>query len=183
MVSMAISELIKSCDICHREGVVLFITTYDKVLCPDCIREYDPPRMTLVTYDLCKTIWNLEAGKHEKLTKVYTFEQCGWYVRSRQTRTHQLMPRSMLTTWYLEFYGTARCGRCPDYKYFSKDATPCLPVICEDYVCKRKPEDINYPPERSKYYEYSPITNAQKHLDNVHRSSGGSAGMDEPSVC
>jgi hypothetical protein len=157
---LSASGLIKECDICHKEDVVLFITNYDKVLCPECIRQYDPPLMTLSTYAMCKTIWNFEVGEYEKLTDLYTFEQCGWFVRSRQTKIFQLVPRSVVTIWHLEYYGSARCGRCSDYKYFDKDASYCLPTICEKYVCKQKAEDINYPSERSKYYEYSQVINS-----------------------
>ena len=95
----SVTDYIKECDICHKEDGILYVTSYEKILCEDCIRKYDPPRMTLVTYDLSQTIFNLEVGEYEKIKNVYTFEQCGWFVRSRQISVYQLVPRAIMTVW------------------------------------------------------------------------------------
>jgi len=142
------------CEMCKDVHDEVYMASSGKYLCESCMRKFNPPRMTLISYTPGQSIFNVEVGKYEKIKTVELFELCGWFRRSLQTSVAGHVHRTTLKVHYLEYYGDQACCRCKEYAYFDRFATKCVHEKCIDFAVKRKPEDRNYPAKGSKYYEY-----------------------------
>ena len=129
-------------------------------MCAACQRLYNPPYMTLIRFDQGSyhRLWNLEVGDYEMFSEVEGIELCGWFVRSEQETLFSLVPKVIATVYHMEYLGDAACGRCVDYRYFESN-DKCLAEACAKVAKPFKPmEDIQYPPERSRYSTWMKIS-------------------------
>lgn len=143
------------CEMCKEWADECYLASNGLYLCLECMRKFNPPKMTLITYNPGgQTIYNIEVGMYERIKSVKSFEDCGWFQRSLQKSASGHVHRSIVNVHYFEYYGAQDCIRCKGYQYFDPYATKCMHEKCVDFAVKRKPEERNYPAKGSKYYEY-----------------------------
>lgn len=143
------------CDMCKCVAKQCFKMP-GNIFCAECLLRHHPPTMTLATFDNNnRIIYNIEVGRYESVNSIETFEDCGWFIRSKQESLYRLMPRVTVNVYHLEYYGTYKCCRCKDHPAFASfGSIICQAAACVSFQEKKKPEDRNYPQERSKFYEY-----------------------------
>lgn len=146
-----------TCPVCKKKAETFWAPRQKKFMCAACQRLYNPPYMTLIEF--CQgsfnKLWNMEIGDYEEFPDSAEIEICGWFTRSRQETLYSYVPKVTAVVYHMEYFGDAACGRCVDYPYFeSKDK--CLAMACKKFAKPFKPPaDIQYPPQRSRYIQWT----------------------------
>jgi hypothetical protein len=142
------------CQACNKENIETFWAVRQELfMCALCQRLHNPPHMTLIKFPngTFSKLWNLEIGGYEDFSEVSEIEICGWFMRSRQESLFSFVPKFIATVYHMEYFGEAACGRCVNYPYF-ESGDHCLAMACKRFARPfRDPEDIQYPPVRSRY--------------------------------
>ena len=146
------------CSECGAMDRVVFLDKKRKrYMCGSCMREYNPPSMTLIKFipSNWNRLWNLEIGEYESINDPKDLADCGWLIRSKQRTLFRPEIEIWAEVYHMELFGDVKCGRCVDYQYF--DAGPaCLAVACEKMAKSKMAEsEIKNRPELSRYVRWT----------------------------
>jgi len=147
----------EKCPSCGKETILYSAKMAHKARCLSCQRKWHPPWMTLVKFSQgsVKQLWNLEIGQYETFDRVEDLSLCDWSVKCRQDTLYSRVPKIRATVYHLNYYGDIPCGRCYKYPYF-EPGQECLSQACQPFAKARRHEcEIQYPPERSKYIQWT----------------------------
>ena len=143
------------CSVCEKKAETFWAPQQKSFICAACQRLYNPPYMTLMKFSQgLNRLWTLEVGEYEEFEEIEEIENCGWFIRSEHETA---LARVTALVCHMEYFGEAACGRCVDYPYF-ESKNYCLPAICKNLAKTFRPaEEIQYPPERSRYTKWMKI--------------------------
>ena len=147
----------QDCPKCGEYATLYCSDSAHTPVCANCLREWYPPFMTLIKFDQgsYQKLWNLEVGDYEDFDKVSDLELCDWIVKSRMELLYRKEPRVKAVVYHMEFHGDVACGRCIHFP-FPKDWSECLSQACSKLAKPHRPEhEIQYPPERSKFVQWT----------------------------
>ncbi len=100
------------CDKCGERSALLDLD--NMAICSKCYLICKPPVLCLDQYDTNPHFWNRTQNRHEFVTNLKDFLECGWFLRKVEEFVSKV-PKFSTKRVHLEYYGKSRCIRFAEY--------------------------------------------------------------------